>query len=42
MLLQAEWRSLGVDLTSEVMKDTGHEFNQPQMEIVKRWLTGKN
>ncbi len=38
MLLQDEWRLLGVDLTAEVMKDTGHEFNQPQIDIVRRWL----
>jgi hypothetical protein len=37
-LLQDEWRLLGVNLTSYVMKDTGHEFRAPQMALVNQWL----
>ena len=37
-LQQDAWKLLGVDVTCEIMKDTGHEFNQPQMEIVGEWL----
>jgi hypothetical protein len=25
-------------VTCQIMKDTGHEFNQPQMELVREWL----
>lgn len=39
-LLQDEMHTLGVNLRSEIMKDTGHEFNPKQMEIVHRWLMG--
>jgi hypothetical protein len=37
-LLQDSWRLLGIDLSFHVMKDTGHEFNKRQMELVGRWL----
>ena len=37
-LSQDAWGMLGVDLTFFVMKDTGHEFRTPQMELVGRWL----
>jgi predicted esterase len=37
-LQQDAWRLLGADLTSQIMKDTGHEFNAPQMELVGEWL----
>ena len=38
LLQQDAWKLLGVNVTCQVMKDTGHEFNQPQMEIVGEWL----
>jgi hypothetical protein len=37
-LLQDSWRMLGVDLAFQVMADTGHEFNDPQMALVGKWL----
>jgi hypothetical protein len=37
-LLQDEWKLLGVNLSYQVMKDTGHEFNEPQMALVSGWL----
>ena len=37
-LQQEEWKLLGVDLSCRVMEDTGHEFNEPQMTIVRNWL----
>jgi len=37
-LQQDAWKLLGVNVTGQVMKDTGHEFNQPQMELVGTWL----
>ncbi len=37
-LLQDSWRLIGVDLSFQIMKDTGHEFRGPQMAIVERWL----
>ena len=37
-LQQEAWKLLGVDVTCQIMKDTGHEFNAPQMEIVRNWL----
>jgi len=37
-LQQDAWKLLGVDVTCQIMKDTGHEFNEPQMEIVGEWL----
>ncbi len=40
-LLEDSWRLLGVDLTFHVMSDTGHEFEQPQMDLVAKWLRGE-
>jgi hypothetical protein len=40
-LLQDSWGMLGVDLSFHVMRDTGHEFAEPQMELVGRWLRGE-
>jgi predicted esterase len=37
-LQQDAWKLLGVNVTCQIMKDTGHEFNQPQMELVGEWL----
>jgi predicted esterase len=37
-LQQDAWKLLGVNVACQIMKDTGHEFNQPQMEIVGEWL----
>jgi hypothetical protein len=37
-LQQDAWKLLGVNVTCQIMKDTGHEFNEPQMEIVGKWL----
>ena len=37
-LQQDAWKLLGVNVTCRIMKDTGHEFNEPQMEIVGEWL----
>ena len=35
---QDAWKLIGVNVTCRIMKDTGHEFNEPQMEIVGEWL----
>lgn len=37
-LQQDSWRPLGVDLSYRILKNTGHEFNQPHMELVREWL----
>jgi len=37
-LLQDEWKLLGVNLSYQIMKDTGHEFNDRYMAMVGRWL----
>jgi len=37
-LLQDEMRVLGVNLSYEIMKETGHEFGERQMAIVRRWV----
>jgi hypothetical protein len=37
-LLQDEMRLLRVNLTFEIMKNTGHEFGERQMAIVGQWL----
>ena len=37
-LLQDEMKLLGVNLVCEIMKDTGHEFHEKQMAIVRKWL----
>lgn len=41
-LQQDSWKLLNVNLTCQIMKDTGHEFNAPQMDIVGRWLKGES
>jgi predicted esterase len=41
-LLADSWKLLNVNLTCQIMKDTSHEFNAPQMQIVERWLNGKS
>ena len=41
-LQQDSWKLLGVNLSYQIMKDTGHEFNDRQMEIVGRWLKGES
>ena len=40
-LLEDALRLLGVVLSFHVMRDTGHEFEKPQMELVGRWLRGE-
>lgn len=37
-LQQEVGKLLGVNVSCRIMKDTGHEFNGPQMELVKKWL----
>jgi predicted esterase len=37
-LQQDSGKLLGVDVSWRVLKETGHEFNAPQMEIVGKWL----
>jgi hypothetical protein len=37
-LLQDEWKLLGVHLSYQIMKDTGHEFGDRQMAKVGEWL----
>ena len=37
-LLQDEWQLLGVHLSYQIMKDTGHEFGDRQMAKVGEWL----
>lgn len=37
-LLQDEMKLIGVNLTYEIMKDTGHEFNEEQMSLVRKWI----
>ena len=37
-LQQDSWRLLGVDVTSRVLKDTGHEFHERHMAIVGDWM----
>ncbi len=37
-LLQDEMKLVGVNLTSEIMKDTGHEFKEEQMVLVRKWI----
>jgi hypothetical protein len=37
-LQQDAWKLLGVDVSCRIMKGVGHEFNEPQMEIVRDWL----
>jgi hypothetical protein len=37
-LLQDECQLLGVNLAFEVLKNTGHEFDAPQVEVIRTWL----
>ena len=37
-LQEDEWKLLGVNLSSYVMKDTGHEFQDRHMLLVGKWL----
>jgi len=37
-LQQDSWKLLGVNLSYQIMKDTGHEFNERQMALVSEWL----
>jgi predicted esterase len=37
-LLQDAFQLLEINLTYQIMKDTGHEFNERQMDIVGRWV----
>lgn len=37
-LLQDEMKLLGINLSFEIMKDTGHEFREKQMALVGKWL----
>jgi hypothetical protein len=37
-LQQDAWKLLGVNLTYQIMKDTGHEFQDRHMAIVGKWL----
>lgn len=37
-LLQDEWKLLGVNLSYQILKDTGHEFQDRHMALVGRWL----
>jgi hypothetical protein len=37
-LLQDEWKLLGVNLSCQIMQDTGHEFPDRYMALVGRWL----
>ena len=40
-LQQDSWRLLGVDLTCEIMRGTGHAFPPEAMTRVGRWLAGE-
>lgn len=37
-LLEDSWKLLNVNVSHRILKDTGHEFNEPQMELVREWL----
>jgi hypothetical protein len=37
-LQQDAWKLLNVNVSCRILKDTGHEFNEPQMEVVGEWL----
>jgi hypothetical protein len=41
-LLRDEMKLLGVNLTSWIMKDTGHEFGDRHMAVVGRWLRNED
>jgi predicted esterase len=40
-LQQDAWKLLNVDVTHRILTNTGHEFNDSQMEIVRDWLHGE-
>lgn len=40
-LQQEAWQMLEVDVSYRILKDTGHEFNEPQIDIVGEWLRGE-
>ena len=37
-LLQDSWKLLKVHVSCQILKNTGHEFNQPQIAVVREWL----
>ena len=37
-LLQDSWELLGVNLTYRVLEDSGHEFGEREMAVVRTWL----
>ena len=37
-LQQETWRLLGVNVSYQIMKNTGHQFEEPQMDLVGEWL----
>ena len=40
-LQQDAWKLLGVNLKYRIMTNTGHEFFEPQMAVVRNWLTSE-
>ena len=41
-LLQEEMKILGVNLTYQILKDTGHEFREKEMTIVGKWIRNES
>ena len=41
-LLQDAWKMLNVDVTCRILENTGHEFNDPRMAIVREWLRNQS
>jgi len=37
-LMEESWKLLKVDVSCRILKDTGHEFLDPQMAVVRDWL----
>jgi predicted esterase len=37
-LIEDSWKLLNVNVSHRILKNTGHEFNGPQMEAVGEWL----
>jgi hypothetical protein len=37
-LQQEAWQMIEVNLSFRILEDTGHEFNEPQMKVVRDWL----
>jgi hypothetical protein len=35
---QDAWKLLNVNVSCRILKNTGHEFNEPQMAVVREWL----